>query len=274
MAGKITHIKKMSAEICGYWPGKNIRTQQYALMGIDQPLPGHAPTSVRAHQLTFPARMEGVTKGFLSGSYAAIASVCPGCPAPCVSLRVNVSKFNLSARQHKMMNDGQYNYDFKPTVLLNPHELYRVFRAYTSTRHNEKESGMRAWTMKTFREWLDFMPFAMTARTVDGQLAGFAAVGAQKNFAVLDYLVFDPQFAKDSIGKRLWLQMMTEARDNEIAHVYVGSWSKDSPKLDYKRHHSGLETIENGRWVDFDAEKHARGTDFRALLNREGFEIS
>lgn len=274
MAEKITFIKALDKELCGYWPGSKRVAEQYVMLGVEPPPDmrlGVAP--LKAHQLTLPARMEGVQKGFLSASYGIVAPVCAACPTPCVTLRINTEKFSLSKTQKEKMNDGRYNYSFSPTALLNPRELYRVFRDYTRDRHNEKESGMGKWDMKRFQEWLGYMPFMIMARARDGRLAGFTALNAGKDFAVLEYLVYDPAFSRDSIGKRLWLQMAMDGQKSEIAHIYVGAWSKGSPKLDYKKNHSGLETIVNGEWVDFDPAIHAKGTDYRSMLKSEGFDI-
>lgn len=274
MISKITYIKALGEELCGYWPGKKVVAQQYVLMGMEQPSVRDAMGPLKMHQLTWPARREGIKKGYLSGSYAAIAPVCGKCSNPCVTLRVNTEKFALSASQRLTMADQRYHYDLRPTSLLNPHELFNVFKKYTRERHAEKESGMGNWNLKRFKEWADFMPFMFTARASDGRLAGYAAVNAEHDFAVLEYLTYDPAFSKDSIGKRLWLQMMTEAQNSNIPHVYVGAWSKGSPKLDYKKNHSGLETIVDGKWVDFDPALHAGGTDYRGMLKSDGFHIA
>jgi arginine-tRNA-protein transferase len=213
-----------------------------------------------------------VKKGYLAASFGVVAPVCQSCRA-CVPLRVNTDKFILSPSQEKMLARGNFTYGFTASVLLNPQELYNLFKKYTGERHNEKTSKMHDWSMEQFRNWLDFMPFAMTARDPDNFLRGFAAMEADKDSALLEYIVFDPELKKLSMGKRLWLQAMVDAQSSGIKHVYVGAWAKDSPKLAYKQHHSGLETFDGKKWVDFDPEVHTRGPNYRAMLKAEGFTL-
>lgn len=227
----------------------------------------------RIHGLLRGARFEGVGKGFLGASFGVIAPACNAC----VPLRVNTDKFVLSPSQRKLLNDGRIKYSFQKTILLNPHELFRVFKTYVSQRHDG--NAMSQWNMKQFCDWLGFMPFTLTARDQNNQLVGFSSYEANGRTAIMEYAAYNPALRELSIGKRLWLEAVRQSQETGVTYVYVGAWAKDSPKLGYKSQHRGLETYVfdeksgTGEWVDFNPDIHTTGPNYSAMLRAEGFDI-
>lgn len=271
MAGKIQYIRKLQPGLCTYWPGKDIPSQQTAMVGVDLSKIG-APM-VRASHLLRPAHLEGVKKGFMSMHFGVVAPTCPTCNA-CVPLRVNTEKFSLTPSQVKRMGKENLSFQLATTETFSTLEMFNLFKTYTASRHGEKISTMRSWDMKQFINWLDYVPFMLTMRhTKTGQLAGYSALNGDSECGVMEYIVFDPAYEKISPGKRLWLQTVMEMKAAKIQHVYVGSWAKGSPKLSYKEKHSGLETFDGEKWVDFDPEIHTQGPDYKAMIRREGFNF-
>lgn len=65
---------------------------------------------------------------------------------------------------------------------------------------------------------------------------------------------------------------MQWAKDNFIPYVYIGA-TNETKGMKYKRYYSGLETIVNGTWVNFDPNTHTQGHEHRPMLRAEGFNI-
>lgn len=280
MAGKIHYIKRLENEPCGYWQRDDDArlSAHFALTGVSPQSSAASIPTVKIQTLLQPARLEGVKKGFLGASFSVLSPACPTCNA-CVPLRVNTDKFMLSASQKKLLADGQLSYRFQETISLNPAELFHVFKSYVTTRHSNDESQMNKWNIHTFKNWLGFMPYTLTARDQDNCLVGFSSYEAKGNTAIMEYAAYTPEVRHLSVGKRLWLEAVRQSQESGIKHVYVGPWAKGSPKLGYKADHRGLETYVfnektgKGRWVDFDPDVHTTGPNYNAMLRAEGFDI-
>lgn len=268
MTDNLKYIQTQEIVDCAYWPGQHVRQQLSAIIGswaLNQQqigTPGFsAPAARRA------TRMEGVKKGYLSMSFGSVAPLCPSCRA-CVPLRVNVEEFSLSTTQKKLMRDGRYHYELMDDI--DKKQMFGLFQRYTNHRHREKESTMAKWSRDDFDGWIEYAPVILAAyNKQSGRMAGFAALEADHEAAILEYVVYDPVYADDSVGKRMWLATMIQARAAELSHVYVGAWAKNSPKLDYKKNHTGLETFTGTEWVKFNPQIHVRGPDYAAMIAKE-----
>lgn len=225
----------------------------------------------------------GASMGLLTRSIGNVATNCENCRA-CVPLRVNTSKFSMSPSQEKLMAKTNLDFSFVETQDLDIFLMYALFRKYAKARHdqskieNSKEKGMADWSLDDFANWIAEVPLVLVAMK-GSRLIGFSLIDGDETNMNLLYSAFDPSASKMSPGKQLWIATIQQAIEMDIDHVYVGEWAKDSPKLDYKRLHSGLETCvfdprtRQWQWVDFDPEIHTQGPDYQAMTKADEFHF-
>lgn len=214
-------------------------------------------------------------KGFLSQTFGCYAPVCNTCRA-CVPLRVNTDKFKISQSQQKLIDTSGFSFQVYASNEIDDDIglFYVLYKKYISQRHMERSSGMNKWNFSDFKEWFFESPLKLVAKD-NSRIIGFSCLDGHNENLSLYYSVFDPSAAKQSPGKQLWLATICLAQEWDVQHVYVGPWAKDSPKLDYKKNHSGLEAYINGQWVDFDSSNttHWAGPDYLATFKDNGLSL-
>lgn len=208
-------------------------------------------------------------KGVTHDGQRALINDCPTCNS-CVPLRVNTRKFEISRTQNKLIKDTTF------TLLkisdMPAEQMFTLFKKYIENRHQEKRSHMNKWNYQEFKKWYESSNFILVATDSKRRILGYSLIVGNSENMSLKYSVYDPSLTKKSIGKQLWIGTIKKAQDLSINYVYVGSWSDGSPKLDYKKNHSGLETLANSQWVDFDPNIHKEGPDYTTILNAPGLK--
>lgn len=220
-------------------------------------------------KLTF----ETTKKGLLPHTFGTAVTFCDDCNA-CVPLRVNTDKFNVSKSQQKLLNRTHINFTLLNNDEVDSSSMYILYKKYMDARHLNLNSEMPNWNEGQFNQWFYETPFKLIA-THENNIIGYSLIDKdkEKNSIILHYSIFDPDFSKASLGKQLWIATIIEAIDLDIQHIYVGPWAKDSPKLDYKKNHSGLETYVNKEWIDFNPEIHTQGPDYKALFKNKTLDF-
>ncbi len=259
----------LGKKACGYFDDK--REARLLRFGYDQYASEENPLHISDPSL--PTSFRCAAKGISQQPNYNYITDCPTCNA-CVPLRVNTDKFTLSKSQKKLIAKTDASFKIENNHNLNRDELYLLYSKYMQARHSEDYSGMQHWDKKTFNDWLD-SSFLKLLMIKDDKIIGCSLLDMNGDNTVLYYSFFDPDYSKDSPGKQLWLTAITTAIQNDLKHVYVGTWAKDSPKLDYKKDHSGLETYDvgTGKWVDFDPEIHTSFPKYKDLINADALRI-
>ena len=95
--------------------------------------------------------------------------------------------------------------------------------------------------------------WAVIARDDDGALTAAFFIDQHEQAFSGEYLIYDPKKAKLSPGISMMLACVDLMR-KEIpdGHLYLGSWSNKSPKLDYKKQFGGMEYHLGGQWITLD----------------------
>ena len=65
------------------------------------------------------------------------------------------------------------------------------------------------------------------------------------------YSFYDPAHHRRSLGTWCILWLVEACRRAGLAHVYLGYWIAESPKMAYKARFPALERLSDGRWVPF-----------------------
>ena len=63
------------------------------------------------------------------------------------------------------------------------------------------------------------------------------------------YTFFDPDAKNRSLGMFAILWLIEKAQREQLSHVYLGYWIKDSQKMEYKINYKPLELYVNGKWI-------------------------
>ncbi len=273
MGKNILYGKIITDRGCSYWPAESPRPSSrvvFITSAEGNTFPPKAPSLAQIRDLKF----ETIEKGFLSQAFGAVAPICNTCRA-CVPLRVNLKEFQLSKQQADLMKKDNPSLQFKlyNAAVLNQRPLYNLFQRYTQARHKTSGSDMHRWTENDFKEWLQASPYILSAVTTAGKLVGYAVLDFDKppqdkpRSMISQYNVYDPDHAKHSLGIRIAGAAMLEAKERGVEYAYMGSTG--APKINYKKNMAGLETIVNGQWIPYDAQRHITGPDYMDLLNKE-----
>ncbi len=204
-----------------------------------------------------------MAEGYIGSLIAPIANLCFDCNA-CVPLRTNINHFSLSKSQKSLMDKSKYSFFLESPKQKNTKELHALYTKYMQQRHSD--SPMLEWDLDAFKDWIESNPLLLVAYDDADKIIGYSILDRDTKFLSLDYIVFDPDYSTESIGKQLWLATMMIAQRASIEYVYVGPWAADSPKLSYKQNFRGLEAFQNGEWAPFEPQIHIEGPDYKRML--------
>jgi arginine-tRNA-protein transferase len=262
------HIYPPIESPCGYWDDGRLRKVfGLSTVRIQDLLALENGASIQTYDQIRPAIFSAARDGYRSDTYMAFATACTNCSNPCFSLRINLNKFSLS-QSNKRVLKGAASLKFRKhtpyEIIENPDlrkEMFNLFKKYQHARHSETGT-MKKWDYRRFTEWIKQHNRIGTVRDKNDTLLGFSMCETYENDWRFGYCVFDPDHKGLSLGKAQWLRVVLEAYNEGREHVYVGDWSKGSPKLDYKTNYSGLEIYTYGEWVDFQPTTTYEPVDF------------
>ncbi|TNF34804.1 MAG: arginyltransferase [Gammaproteobacteria bacterium] len=187
-----------------------------------------------------------VSKGFRrSGDYV-YRPHCPQCHA-CVPCRIDVTRYRPNRNQRRCL---KHNQDVitrvGPAVLTD--EYFDLYRRYINSRHGDGSMANP--------EPEDYSRFLMTSwgktlfieTRLQQRLLGVAVCDFLDSGLSAVYTFFDPDEASRSLGTLGILQQIWLAQVYRRRYIYLGYWIRNHPKMDYKRHFSGLELFLDDAW--------------------------
>lgn len=173
---------------------------------------------------------------------------CAKCQA-CVSVRIPVGAFTPNRSQRRCL---KRNADVEVSIVdaVRSTERFVLYQRYLQGRH--RHGGMDNAKPADFDAFLKcgWSPTHFLEFRVQGRLLGLAVTDRLPNALSAVYTFFDPDAADRSLGTLAILHQVQWARQAGLAHLYLGYWIEDHPKMDYKSRFRPLQALQGGRWTE------------------------
>jgi leucyl-tRNA---protein transferase len=185
--------------------------------------------------------------GFRRSHIFAYRPACRGCSA-CVPVRVKVSGFRPSRSQRRLVRVNR-DLSAREVPAKATDEHYALFQRYVLARHHDGEmADMRFEDYRGMIEDTHLDTRLSEFRLPSGALAAVCLTDwlGDGNSAV--YSFFDPKLSKRSLGTWMILDLIDRARRCGLAHVYLGYWIENAPKMAYKERFRPLEGLGPDGW--------------------------
>jgi len=191
-----------------------------------------------------------ISKGFRRSGNFVYRPHCKNCQA-CTPSRINVERFKPSKNQRRCLKN---NNDLS-THLVDAkfkEEYFLLYQRYLNNRHHD--GSMANPSREDFSSFLlnEWKTSIFIESRLHGELINVAVVDVLPAGPSAVYTFFDPEHYKRSLGTFAILQQVWLSQLYHLPHVYLGYWIDGHPKMDYKRHFSGLEVFQNDQWQAFD----------------------
>ncbi len=218
---------------CGYWPGRVARD-----LVLD-------PTDPMLPSLYGPS----LAMGFRRSGGHVYRPNCTGCQA-CTPVRVRVHDFRPNRAQRRCARRNE-DLDVRWVPAARSEENFDLYRRYVGRRH--AGGGMDDPSHADFDAFLScpWSPTHFLEARLDGRLLSVAVTDVVPGALSAVYTFFDPDLVARSLGSFAILSQIAQAQRDLRAHLYLGFWLQDHPKMDYKRSFRPIERLQGREWREF-----------------------
>lgn len=197
-------------------------------------------------KLTTKMYSELISKGFRRSGDEVYSPHCSMC-SECVPARLEVDHFSLSKNQKRCIKKNILTkVSIKTAQFEQSH--YDLYLRYQNHKH---EGGSMAKMSKddyiSFlgSEWCNtlFVEFH-----IENELAAVAIVDLLDNALSAVYTIFEPKFARYSLGNYAVLWQIEYAKKLDLEYLYLGFWVKECSKMSYKTQYQPLQGFIANQW--------------------------
>jgi arginine-tRNA-protein transferase len=192
-----------------------------------------------------------VQQGFRRSGDLIYRPYCRGCNA-CVPVRVPAARFRPDRGQRRVW---ERNRDL--TVRERPPGFdpaqFELYRDYQTLRHpgssmDDSDPEKYLAFLLSRRVETRFYEFRLGAD--DSRLLAVAVADRLPDGLSAMYTFFDPRQRSRALGVYAILWEIEQVRRLGLAHLYLGYWIRECPKMSYKNRYRPVEALRNGRWVE------------------------
>ncbi len=186
--------------------------------------------------------------GFRRSHHIVYRPACSACSA-CQPLRVLAAEFVASRSQKRVLADNRDLVAARHAARATM-EQYALFLRYQRARHGGGE--MAAMSLADYRSMVEESPVETEMaefRDAAGTLLGCVLIDRTEDGLSAVYSFYAPEMTKRSLGSRMVLWLIAEARERNLAYVYLGYWITASAKMAYKDRFRPAEILGAQGWV-------------------------
>jgi len=215
---------------CGYWPDREAQD-----LVVD-------PNDARM-ALAYGSML---ALGFRRSGQHIYRPRCSGCSA-CVPLRIPVATFQPSRSQRRCLARN-VAVELIEQPAKRTTERFALYRRYQQGRH--PGGGMAEGGPDEFDSFLisDWSPTRFLELREHGRLLAVAVTDVLPNALSAVYTFFDPELEERSLGTLALLRQIELAKATQRAHLYLGFWLADHPKMAYKSRFQPAERLTSLGW--------------------------
>lgn len=185
--------------------------------------------------------------GFRRSHHIVYKPACRGCSA-CIPVRVAAREFDMTKSWRRVL---RANSDLVATSVGKriTDEQYRLFRRYVTERH--EDGDMARMNRRDYATMVVSSPVEtdlVEFRDPEGHLLAACLMDRLQSGLSAVYSFFDPDARKRSLGSYMVLWMIETAQQQDLDHVYLGFWIRNSPKMAYKGRFQPLEGFGPTGW--------------------------
>lgn len=192
--------------------------------------------------------------GFRRSQRIAYRPACDSCSA-CLSVRIPVDDYVFTRRDRRILRrNADLEAAIEPPMATG--EQFALLKRYLAARH--ADGDMVRMRYPEYREMVENTPIVtevISWRPRGGRERPLLAVSitdVMDDGLSMVYSFYEPTAGRRSLGRFMILEHIRRARAQGLAHVYLGYWVENSPKMAYKATFRPLEVLIGQDWQRMD----------------------